>query len=230
MPIEGTTTIDGLNTSWPLTGDGVNEGDDHLRQEKIVLKTMLPGITGNGLSIPVTATEVEFNTLVGVTSGLQAQLDAITASITANGLGIIPIGAIITYNGLFANIPTNYQLCDGTNGTPDMQDQFAYGTNIEGELDSAGGQADAIIASHTHIFSGNAVGNHQHTQRIGTSGGGTLAESISASINPIQQASSSTTAAAGGHTPSGANSTVGESVTDKNLPPYIKLAYIRRMT
>jgi len=225
MPLEGTTTIDGLNTSWPLNGDGVNEGDDHLRQEKIVLKTMLPGITGNGLSIPVTATEVEMNYLIGVSSAIQTQLDAITASITANALGIIPIGAIITYNGLFASIPTNYQLCDGTNGTPDMTNQFAYGTNTEGELNSAGGSADSIVVQHNHIFTGNAMSNHQHSITFGNQG-----QVSGLSVGDGSSLGSRNTAGASAGTPSGGISNTGTSATDANIPPYIKLAYIRRMT
>ncbi len=70
MPLEGTTTIEGLNTAWPLDGDGVSEGDDHLRQEKNVLKNIFPGTGGNGFSIPVVSTEAELNKLFGYTGDI----------------------------------------------------------------------------------------------------------------------------------------------------------------
>ncbi len=42
MPLENTITIEGLNTSWPLGGDGVAAGDDHIRQQKTILKNIFP--------------------------------------------------------------------------------------------------------------------------------------------------------------------------------------------
>lgn len=39
----------------------------------------------------------------------------------------MPLNGIIMWHGLLADIPTNYQLCDGTNGTPDLLDKFVMG-------------------------------------------------------------------------------------------------------
>jgi len=225
MPIEGTTTIDGLNTSWPLTGDGVNEGDDHLRQEKTVLKAMWPGASGNGLATPITATEAELNSLVGVTSAIQAQLDALVAS----DAGLTPIGGIIMYNGLFVDIPSNYQLCDGTNGTPDMTNRFAYGTNTEGFLNGSGGVSDAIVVTHSHTFTGSALPTHTHTTTAsGILAGGNVSPSAvtDAGSRPLSKSMNSVSAG----TPTGSISTDGVTGVGANIPPYIFLAYIRRMT
>ncbi len=149
-------------------------------------------------------------------------LDGTGASIV--GTGIVPIGGVIMFNAAFSTIPVNWQLCDGTNGTPDMTDQFVYGTNNEGELLDAGGDADAVVALHSHTTQND--GNHSHTfvaqQNIGgfTDNGGA----------PDQRSTSqnTNTANAGNH-----NHTVndaGEDPTDKNLPPFIKLAFIQRMS
>jgi len=227
MPLENAVTIQDLNNSWPLSGDGVSEGDDHLRQEKIVLKNIFPGVGGNGFNVPITATEAELNFSSGVTSALQAQIDAITANISANGLGIVPIGAIIQYNGLFSAIPANYQLCDGTNSTPDMTDKFVYGTNTQAELGNAGGTADAVNISHNHTFAGNAVSDHTHGYTLFPAAGGSFALD-GASFN--YTSSAGTTDPSGAHTPSGSISTDGVSGTNLNIPPYIKLAFIRRMS
>ncbi len=40
---------------------------------------------------------------------------------------LIPIGGIILWSGAIADIPTDYQICDGTNGTPDLRDMFVVG-------------------------------------------------------------------------------------------------------
>jgi len=77
MPIENTNTIEGLNLSWPLAGDGVAEGDDHIRQQKDVLKTTFPGVGGNGLNAPIVSTEAELNKLSGMTSST-AELNVLT--------------------------------------------------------------------------------------------------------------------------------------------------------
>ncbi len=82
MPVEVATSIEDLDTSWPLGGDVVDRGDDHLRLIKSVLQVQFPGVAGNGFAIPITATEVEINFLTGLTSNAQAQLTALDGRIT----------------------------------------------------------------------------------------------------------------------------------------------------
>ncbi len=76
MALESTTTIAGLDSEWPLSNDTFGSTDDHFRVIKAVLKATFAGSGGQGFSIPITATEAEINRLVGVTSGIQAQLNA----------------------------------------------------------------------------------------------------------------------------------------------------------
>jgi hypothetical protein len=71
MTVESVTHISDLNVSYPGATDAKSEGDDHIRNLKVALKTDLPNITG-----PVTATQAELNRVVGVTSAIQTQLDA----------------------------------------------------------------------------------------------------------------------------------------------------------
>ena len=145
-------------------------------------------------------------------------LDATGATIV--GLGVVPVGGVIMFNAAFATIPVNYQLCDGTNGTPDMTNQFVYGTNTEGQLLDSGGQADAIIPNHTHSV--NDPG-HRHSIRSGVNGngsGGHDDSSVSFNTNTTTSTTGITIDTATG----------GEGVNNKNLPPYIKLAFIQRMS
>lgn len=76
MPLESTTTISGLTSSWPLSNDTFGGTDDHLRVIKSVLKTTFPGSGGQGFSKPILATEDEINRLVGVTGNVQNQIAA----------------------------------------------------------------------------------------------------------------------------------------------------------
>jgi hypothetical protein len=49
----------------------------------------------------------------------------------ANLQGIIPIGGIIMWSGSIASIPSNWALCNGSNGTPDLRNQFIVGANAD---------------------------------------------------------------------------------------------------
>ena len=79
MPVEQATYINNLDKSWPLSQDGVNEGDNHLRLLKKVLQAQFPGSGGAGFNKAITATEDELNRLDGLSSNVQEQIDALLA-------------------------------------------------------------------------------------------------------------------------------------------------------
>jgi hypothetical protein len=100
----------------------------------------------------------------------------------------IQVGFILLWNGLIAAIPTGFQLCDGSNGTPDLRDKFVVGataddvgvakTCVTGVYTQSGGAITHIHtgsisvtahAAHTHAFGTIAVANHaSHTHSAGT--------------------------------------------------------------
>src|SRR6056300_1755815 len=160
MGLETSNYIDGLDPTWPTGLDPVNKGDDHLRLLKGVLKATLPGENGQGFEKPITATEDELNFSGGLIDNIQAQLNTLTSLIASTSLDTVPVGGIIMYSGAFSAIPSNYSLCNGTGGTPDLTNKFVYGTNTEGELENTGGSADAVVVSHTHTL--NSAGSHSH--------------------------------------------------------------------
>lgn len=54
---------------------------------------------------------------------------------TANETAIanyLPVGSIIMYNGLAADIPEGWHICDGTNGTPNLKDKFIKASDTAG--------------------------------------------------------------------------------------------------
>jgi hypothetical protein len=146
MPLESTTTIEGLDSSYPLSGDPTNKGDDHLRLVKSVLKTIFPGTSGNGFAIPVVATEVEFNYIAGLTSNAQDQFDAIGVTLTAlTGELSAPQGTRMAFHQIAA--PTGWTQDTSKND---------YGLRVVSGAGGADGGTDSPILN-------NKVSTHTHT-------------------------------------------------------------------
>ena len=152
---------------------------------------------------------------------------ATTAFAIANGF---PAGGIIMWSGSIASIPLGFRLCDGTSGTPDLRDRFIVGAGSTYTPGNTGGSANAVVVSHSHSFSGDALGTHSHTlttNRSSKSGNATpfMLTDPNVGENFNGSASFNTSGASAG-TPSGTISTAGVSGTNANLPPYYALAYI----
>ena len=129
----------------------------------------------------------------------------------------VPVGGIILWSGLIASIPTNWALCNGSNGTPDLRNTFIVGahsdavvgvntatTTITGSNTKTGGSKDAVVVSHNHSYvtkGGNYTGD-SHTEQSET-------WKLESTVNTGDS---------------------GESGTNKNLPPYYALAYIMRIS
>jgi hypothetical protein len=179
---------------------------------------------------------------------------ATTASAARTNLGVsaavfsVPSGGIIMWSGAIGSIPTGWFLCDGANGTPNLTNRFVVAAGGTYAVGSSGGSADAIVVAHTHTgstsvesnnhthaFTTNDAGAHDHSYvRPFDTGGGWEAGSGRSFGNDV-------TAAAGTHNHSGTtfgvsashthaitlNST-GASGTGANVPPYFALAYIMK--
>ena len=130
------------------------------------------------------------------------------------GGGNVAVGSIMIWSGSVANIPTGWQLCDGTNGSPDLRDKFVIGassddsgvakTNVTGSLEQSGGSKDAVVVEHKHTTS---VDNHllfdgNGSQNISYGGAGGYPAQTFTMNNE------------------------GVSGTNQNLPPYYALCYI----
>ena len=162
MSLEIASYISQLQNSNPTPQDPINQGDDHIRLIKKVLQTQFPGSGGSGFTKAITATEDELNYVHGVTSAIQPQFQ-----------GVVPIGGIIMWSGAVA--PANWRICDGTNSTPDLRNKFVMGASTTHVLSTTGGDADAVVVSHTHIatstpnIAGLATASDTHNHTFTTS-------------------------------------------------------------
>lgn len=84
----------------------------------------------------------------------------------------IPIGGVIQFSGSVATLSANWQLCDGTNGTPDLRDRFivgAEGTYPQGSIGGANTVALSVaeMPSHSHTVdppsTTSSSDSHSHT-------------------------------------------------------------------
>lgn len=107
MGLETATYISELDNSFPLGGDPINKGDDHLRLLKTVLQAQFPNLTAAALN----ATVAEFNSIIGLItefgllSGLTStsaelnKLDGATMSTAELNFLVGVLGAIIDTQG-----------------------------------------------------------------------------------------------------------------------------------
>lgn len=137
----------------------------------------------------------------------------------------IPIGGIILWSGSIANIPQFFQLCNGTNGTPDLRNRFVPGA---GDLYAPGATGGALTHTHT-VGTTGSDGGHSHGVS-GTTGGPSATSSRASGTVSVASAShthdfSATSSTAGSH--SHTNPSTGSA---SSLPPYYALAYIMRVS
>ena len=133
-----------------------------------------------------------------------------------SGVSGIPQGFIGMWYGATNAIPSGWALCDGQNSTPDLRNKFIVGasdstgdTTYPGvSVGATGGQADAIVPNHTHptTFDGKKYFPGGGSTSVSFGGAGGYPADIFSMSDP----------------------TNGESVTNKNLPPYYALAYIMK--
>ena len=129
----------------------------------------------------------------------------------------IPAGLIAIWSGSTGSIPTGWVLCNGTNGTPDLRNNFVVGAGSTYAVGATGGSANSVVVSHTHTIT-----DPGHLHNTTSTGSGAL---LNAAASGVTGASTSTTATA---TTGITINSSGVSGTNANLPPYYALAYIMK--
>lgn len=128
------------------------------------------------------------------------------------------------FYGAVEEIPEGWQLCDGTNSTPDLRNKFVLGAGDEYIIEETGGFLDSILLSHTHtVTSVSSEGSHNHTGTTSSTfpSGDQFAGRIGHTDGNVVNTVPSNTIGLHSHTVT--TSTEGESPTNKNLHPYHSL-------
>jgi hypothetical protein len=148
-------------------------------------------------------------------------------------------GMIMMWSGTIATIPSGWQLCNGTNGTPDLRDRFIVGasvdsggqsvTTVTGANTKTGGSKDAVVVSHNHTAT-SSVTDPGHTH-------GTNAQFWNSPVTgapdgyfpAFRGAQATINTATTGISVSTSVATTGSSGTNANLVPYYALAFIMKL-
>lgn len=124
----------------------------------------------------------------------------------------IPSGIIVLWSGMSADVPIGWDLCDGSDGTPDLRDRFvvgAGGTYIPGET---GGLDEVTLTTaqmpaHSHSYNDYYWHDSGNVASYSTPTG----DDVGQRLQTVR-----TTSFAGGSDPI------------ENRPPYYALAYIMK--
>lgn len=183
---------------------------------------------------------------VGINTNNPSTTLEVNGVITGDGSGLtniageIPIGGIIMWSGSLVTLPANWQLCDGTNGTPNLSDRFLRASNSTGSNIGSTGGIDfqnvtiSNMPAHSHTFSGTTStgGNHRHfwSHPYSTSEGGNGTVSILwDDQNFGNQGVWTNFAGNHSHSYSGTTSIRGSGSAFDNRPAYYTIAYIMRI-
>lgn len=141
---------------------------------------------------------------------------------------------IVIWSGSTLDIPDRWQLCDGTNNTPDLRNRFIIGAGDLYSVGTTGGSKDTILPLHNHTFTTSTAGLHGHILRTsgsgGTGGPSQVGFEIQNQPSPQITQCGATTSSEGAHEHTGTVGNAGNSNgTNMNLPPYFALCYIMQI-
>jgi len=220
------TDIGGINIAEGCAPSGINNA---IRELMAQLKDQQTGTDADGFVVggafTCTGAAVFSSTVAlgaSATATTQSANDNSTkVATTAYVAAVIPSGVIVIWSGSAAAIPSGWNLCNGSNGTPDLRNRFVVGAGTTYAVGNTGGSADAITVSHTHSVTDSG---HSHDVRIPSRAVGNNATALySTSDGSTKSTVTSDSASTGISIQS-----TGSSGTNANLPPYYALCYIQK--
>ena len=130
-----------------------------------------------------------FNNLDNTVNSFNSRLLSIEGRVMTLEIGIA-MGIIVIWSGLVTSIPISWQLCDGTNNTPDLRNRFVVSAGSAYAVNSTGGSLNHIhtaegstgftalstsqMPAHSHHVSDPGHDHHVsdpgHNHGVGTSG------------------------------------------------------------
>jgi microcystin-dependent protein len=139
-----------------------------------------------------------------------------------------PVGAVQMYYGDPADLPYFWQICDGSNGNPDLRDKFIAGAGGAYSLAQTGGAKEVTLSKSNlpnYSLSGSTglAGGHSHAYDKSVAGRGYETRSDD---NPHGQYTTASTSYAPSHSHTININSEGGDAPHENRPPFFALHYI----
>jgi microcystin-dependent protein len=152
----------GLTAYSGTTGQATNFSSSNI----LVSSGNVSGVSG------VNNTFTSANLVTSVATTKTASDSTTAVATTAFVHAVLPTGIIVMWNSTAASIPAGWQLCNGSNGTPDLRGQFVVGAGGSYTPGDTGGASSVTLTAnampiHTHELTGSlttgSAGGHTHT-------------------------------------------------------------------
>ena len=112
--------------------------------------------SGLSSTTPRTWVSTEVNTAAQFNAELRDNPNYLIANVLA-------LKTILMWSGSLAALPAGWQLCDGTNGTPDLRDKFVVTAGDTYAVNVMGGAPASSLAAHSNHIITQATGHTNHT-------------------------------------------------------------------
>ncbi len=181
--------------------------------------------------------QTQLESIAKTCEGLKSENDLLTVEVENLKKHLVPKGSITIWSGSPNNIPKSWHLCNGQNGTPNLEGKFIVGDGGGFEKGNSGGtlKHNHSIEIEGHQLTKEEMPVHHHDpvnlsnrnkfawtksgQTINVNGGGNTKIFITHDWN-------SCTESAGGNKP---HKHEGRSNDRSHLPPYYVLCYIMKI-
>ena len=147
-----------------------------------------------------------------------------------NVADVSPIGSIVQWEGELSTIPMGWQLCDNTNGTPNLIAKFIRGINTDTtDPGNMGGEDSVALITDELPIHDHGVTDPGHAGHGST--GGVVPSSNGAAVQtPAIYGTSGTSTGNTSGSPTGITiSNVGSGNSHENKPSFFELAFIMRL-
>lgn len=262
--LSANSVITGIQTDITNNATAIGEVAQDLTDAQTALQSSINALTtlinNQNTTIADQATQIAtliaaFNALDSTVASFNSRLLSVEGRLTTLEAAIAA-GIIVVWSGLVVDIPSPWQLANGTNGTPDLRDRFIIGAGSTYAVNAIGGSNN-----HTHTISGTTGGtsltlnqlpshNHNfndpgHYHELTTASGGRFRSSAQSWFNgsdgaemsqlspfsmiQTTQIVSNITLQSQGANEAHTHTFSASTAATSNLPPYYALAYIMKV-